>query len=365
METTPSKRTLLKNSLLRCLIGQPLSWGYRTVTKLRNHLYDKDWIPSTSFPLPILCIGNLSLGGTGKTPHTEYLIHLLKEKYKTAVLSRGYKRKSQGFICADKTSTTADIGDEPLQYFKKFDEEISIAVDEDRVHGIRALIQLVAPEVILLDDGFQHRCFRDNYNILLTEHDQLYCDDALLPLGTLREDKSNAKRADIIIVTKCSEQLDEKHQKEIIKKLRPEKTQHVFFSSIKYADTLQAKEKKFPLKELEKMHILLVTGIAHAQPILDFLKSKVSKVIHLNYSDHHTFTTRNYLKIRNLFEKIPTSKIIVTTEKDYMRMDLSQFKDLPVFYLPISIQIYKRKKFNEKILYYVNTTQANHRISPK
>lgn len=362
---TPSRRTLLKNSLLRCLVGQPLSWGYRTVTTLRNHLYDKAWIPSTSFPLPILCIGNLSLGGTGKTPHTEYLIRLLKEKYKTAVLSRGYRRKSQGFVWADNTSTTADIGDESLQYFKKFDGEISVAVDEDRVHGIRALIQLVAPEVVLLDDGFQHRCVRASYNILLTGYDHLYCDDYLLPLGTLREGKENTKRADIIIVTKCPENLDKKHQEEIIKQLRPERIQHVFFSSIKYADTLRAKEKKLHFKELEKMHILLVTGIADAQPILDFMKSKVSKIIYLNYPDHHAFTNKNYSHICNSFAMMQTSKIIVTTEKDYMRMDLSQLQDLPVFYLPISIQIYKRKQFDEKILHHVDTTQANHRISSK
>lgn len=357
------KRTLIKNRILRCLIGRPLSWGYDIVTSIRNYFYDKDWIPSTSFHIPIICVGNLNLGGSGKTPHIEYLIRLLKEKHKITILSHGYKRKSSGFLWADEKSTAIDIGDEPLQYFKKFGQDIHVAVDEDRVHGIRELIRLESPDIILLDDGFQHRHVRAGYNILLTNHDNLYCDDSLLPLGTLREAQKNAERANLIIVTKCPEKISEKYQEEIIKKLQPGKTQQVFFSSTKYMDNLQSQEKKLPIKTLKKMQVLLVTGIAHAQPMLDFLKNKASHVTHLKYPDHHDFTGKNYSDIYKSFTEIPTNKVIVTTEKDYMRMDLSQLEGLSIFYLPISIQINKQKKFNEKILQYVSTTQTNYRIS--
>ncbi|XOD66488.1 MAG: tetraacyldisaccharide 4'-kinase [Flavobacteriales bacterium Tduv] len=364
MKIAHPKRTLIKTRILRCLIGRLLSWGYDIITSIRNHFYDKDWVASISFPIPIICVGNLNLGGSGKTPHIEYLIRLLKGKYKIAVLSRGYKRKSSGFVWADEKSTAMDIGDEPLQYFKKFGKDIYVAVGENRAHSIKELIRLEAPDIILLDDGFQHRRVRVGYNILLTDHDNLYCDDALIPLGTLRENAKNAERAHLIIVTKCPENTSEKHQEEIIKKLRPEKNQQVFFSSIKYRTHLHSK-KKLPIEKLEKMQVLLVTGITHAQPLLDFLKKKASHVTHLNYPDHHNFTIKNYSDIYKSFTEIPVNKIIITTEKDYMRMNLSQLKDLPVFYLPISIQLNKKKYFNEKILKYVSTTQTNYLPPPR
>ena len=224
----------------------PIALAYHIVLTIRHKLYDWHILKSTRFEEPVICVGNLNLGGTGKTPHTEYLINLLKDNYHVATLSRGYGRKTNGFKQAENTSTYEDLGDEPMQYFKKF-PDIQVAVDEDRVDGVRKLLKSeITPEVILLDDAFQHRRIEAGLNILLTEYQRLYTDDYLFPTGTLRDVRSAAKRADFIVVSKAPKDLKEDEKRQIINKLKPTEKQKVFFSYLEY-NHLQ------PLKEKAKM----------------------------------------------------------------------------------------------------------------
>ena len=212
----------------------PISFVYHIVLAIRHKLYDWHILKTTRFEKPVICVGNLKLGGTGKTPHTEYLIRLLKNDYRVATLSRGYGRKTKGFKLAESTSTYEDLGDEPLQYFKKF-HDIQVAVDEDRVDGVTHLLREQGVEVVLLDDAFQHRSISAGLNILLTEYQRLYMDDYLFPTGTLRDVRSAAKRADIIVVSKAPKDLDESERQRIVGKLKPSKVQKVFFSYLEYA----------------------------------------------------------------------------------------------------------------------------------
>ena len=312
---------------------------YYMVTWLRNKLYDFGVKKSVSFDLPVICVGNLSVGGTGKTPMIEYLINLLKDDYKVATLSRGYKRKTQGFQLANKNSNAESIGDEPFQFYSKFQNEILVAVDADRHNGIQYLLH-ENPEVILLDDAYQHRKVKAGFNILLTTYNTPYFKDIVLPTGNLRESRSGAKRANIIVVTKCPKSLSESEKSNIIKRINPERHQYVFFSSIVYSDSLFSTKE---IKAIDKIGPFnLVTGIANAEPLVNFLKNKNLNFEHLNFKDHHDFTEED---ISNL-EKM---ELIVTTEKDFMR--LKQYNSLKgkLFYLPIAVNIDKASKMNQLI----------------
>ena len=337
----------------------PLSVLYGEITDIRNKAYDKEILPSSTFDLPVIAVGNLSTGGTGKTPQVEYLIRLLINDYKVAVLSRGYKRKSKGFQIADKTSTAIQIGDEPLQYYRKFNN-IIVAVDTDRVNGINQLQNLEnPPDLILLDDAFQHRKVKAGLNILLTTYDKLYVDDSVLPTGDLREKISGASRAEIIVVTKCKKQLSEQEQFKTSQKLEPELNQTVFFSEIVYEDKIKSKNDEINFDELHSFEILLVTGIAKTQPLTDFLNAHKISFKHLKYSDHHNFTNNEIDKIENEFSKMPSKKkIILTTEKDFVRT----FEDINnnVYYLPILTKfISNEKDFNKLIINYVQRNSRN------
>ena len=246
---------------------------YYLVTKVRNWLYDKGIKQSKSYNFPIICVGNLSVGGTGKTPVVEYLIRLLKEDFKLATLSRGYKRNTKGFVLANEKSTAESIGDEPFQFYSKFKNQVQIAVDGNRQEGIQLLKKQLNPDVILLDDAFQHRKVKAGLNILLTVFDKLYADDILLPTGDLREPISGAKRADIILVTKCPETLSDSEKDTIKSKLKLEKYQHLFFSSIDYSNRI------FGLNETDTAffkdkNITVVTGIAKPKSFIDYLQSQ-------------------------------------------------------------------------------------------
>ena len=336
---------------------QILSIFYGGIMHLRNYLYDHKWLSSFSFPFPIICIGNLRIGGTGKTPHIEYLIRLFKKTYKVATLSRGYNRKTKGFILANEHSTSENIGDEPLQYFKKFGRQISVAVDEDRVHGIKELYKNNTIEMVLLDDAFQCREIQTNLNILLTDFYHLYSEDTLFPMGYLRENKNQAKRAHIIIVTKCPDTLDQYLQKVIINKLHPTKKQEVFFSFIQYDKYIRNYYRnKIPLSILKKKQVLLITGIAQPEPLVKFLKKKCSQLIHLAYPDHYKFQTEDYSKIEIIFNDLIGKKCILTTEKDYMRISNINSWAKQVFYILIFIKINQRNIFNKKITDYVRST---------
>ncbi len=305
--------------LLRFLLF-PFAILYDGITSIRNFLFDKGILKSTKFDIPIVCVGNLSVGGTGKTPQIEYLIRLLKDKKRVAVLSRGYKRKTKGFILVDKNHAVNDVGDEPLQYVTKFND-IYVAVDENRAEGIKALLKLEnPPEIILLDDAFQHRKVKASYNILLTKYNDLFTDDYVLPTGNLRESRRGARRANTIIVTKCPENLSKKNQEKIIDKIHPNPNQNIFFTTIFYADKLKGSQQ-IKVDDLIDYEVLLITGIANPTPLLTFFNDKKINVKHIKYPDHHHFSDADIRKIKSDFKNISSSKkTLVTTEKDYMRL---------------------------------------------
>ncbi|OUR94401.1 tetraacyldisaccharide 4'-kinase [Flavobacteriales bacterium 34_180_T64] len=327
--------------LLRKLL-LPIVPIYYLVTSLRNTLYNVGAKSSTSYDFPVICVGNLSVGGTGKTPMIEYLIRLLKSNYHLATLSRGYKRKSVGFVLADTEANPSTIGDEPFQIYNKFDD-IIVSVDADRRHGIEQLRALeITPEVILLDDAFQHRRVEAGLNILLTAFDNLYSDDIVLPTGNLREPKSGANRADVIVVTKCPDQLADAAKKNVIKQLDPITGQEVFFSHIGYSEKIIGLNEEKELGDLKASQFTLVTGIANSKPLVDFLNAKGLNFEHLNYKDHHEFS-------ENEIENLKTKTLVLTTEKDFVRLE-SDFKNSnTLFYLPIEVIIDRSFEFNNLI----------------
>jgi len=337
----------------------PLSLLYGEVVNARNKAYEKGVLNSTSFTIPTIVVGNLNVGGTGKSPQIEYLVRLLKKDYRIAVLSRGYKRKSKGFQLANENSTSNQLGDEPFQFYKKFNN-IIVAVDADRVNGINQLQQLeTPPEVILLDDAFQHRKVNPGFTILLTDHQNLYVDDSMLPSGNLREKVDGAKRAQVIVVSKCPEDLNDEDQFRIAQKLQPELNQTIFFSAIEYHNQVVNDKDKIDVLELEKFDVLLVTGIAKPKPLEQFLNVNNIKFKHLKYPDHHDFTESDKKKIRNSFESLKSNKkIILTTEKDYVRNFTVNQKN--IYYLPIKTKFLDNEEdFNKLILNYVQQNAGN------
>ena len=316
----------------------PVSIIYWLVTFIRNWLYDKGVFKSTSFDVPVIAVGNLSVGGTGKTPQIEYLIDLLADTYKVAVLSRGYKRKSKGFVLADEQATVESIGDEPFQFFTKFKDKCLVAVDTDRRNGINNLLKLATrPQVILLDDAFQHRKVKADVYILLTAYNELFCDDFILPFGNLREPSLGKKRADIVVVTKCPTDLDGLQQQNIIDKLQVKCP--VFFSSIVYDDFVYNDILKMDVELIKKESKLLVAGIANPTAFFDYLQDKNDQL--LTYPDHYFFTKNDCIKIA---EKATTKKI-VTTEKDFVRLN-GLLPQNQLFYLPIKLKILKKSDFD-------------------
>ncbi|QLE01707.1 tetraacyldisaccharide 4'-kinase [Galbibacter sp. BG1] len=318
----------------------PLSWIYGVVIFIRNYLFDIQFFKSVSYDFPVICIGNLSVGGTGKTPMTEYIAQLLSSHHNTAILSRGYKRVTSGFILSDENASAESIGDEPFQYHKKL-KEVHVAVDEDRRHGISSLKQMVHPEVVILDDAFQHRKVKAGLNILLTMYNDLYVNDLLLPAGNLRDLKSQAKRAEIIVVTKCPPKLSVQERDEIIERLNPCSHQKVFFATIVYKEHAYANSEKFSLQNLQGRSITVVTGIAHPEPFLNYLESIGLQFDHKQYADHHNFSPSE-------IEELKQKELILTTEKDYVRLEN---KLNNVFYLPIEVSfISEEDTFKTEVL---------------
>nr|WP_321231732.1 tetraacyldisaccharide 4'-kinase [uncultured Psychroserpens sp.] len=320
---------------------------YYLVTWLRNKFYDLGWKSSKSYEFPVICVGNLSTGGTGKTPTIEYLIRLLKNTHKVATLSRGYKRESSGFIIADEHATAKTIGDEPFQFYQKFND-IIVSVDANRQHGISQLVKQKQPDVILLDDAFQHRKVKAGFAILLTAYDNLYCDDFVLPTGNLRESRSGAKRANIIVVTKCPLTLSASEKEQIIRQLKPFKHQSVYFSSISYSEDIHNGSGHYALDVLKEKQVTLVTGIANPKPLVSYLKSKSIDFEHLNYKDHHVFSASE-------IETLKQKEVVLTTEKDYMRLK-DTFINHPsqLYYLPISFQIDNHEAFDKQVSVFVS-----------
>ena len=337
----------------------PFSLTYGFILYIRNKFYDWNIFKSTTFNFPVIAIGNLSLGGTGKSPHIEYLVRLLQNEFKVATLSRGYKRASAGFYLAQDDSTVSDIGDEPLQYKLKF-KNIPVAVDEKRVNGIEQL-KIIYPDtnVILLDDAYQHRSVKPGLNILITDSSKLYINDNVIPSGRLREWACGSNRADIIVVSKTKSDLSaiEKNDIREILKLKPH--QKIYFSYIKYGEltpyTIAAKN----LDILDVGSVLLLTGIAKADPLLQKLKTEYKSVGHLKFPDHHDYKAADIAKIKNRYNSLPAKKIIITTEKDIMRLSLPEIlthiQDTPIFYIPIEICFHGNDKveFDTQVLKYV------------
>lgn len=343
------------------LLLVPFSLLYGVVIKARNWLFDAGFLRSESFNLPVICVGNLAVGGSGKTPVTEYLVHLLKGK-KIAILSRGYGRKTKGFILADETATANSIGDEPFQYYRKF-TDVTVAVCEDRVKGVRSLME--AHDVIILDDAFQHRSLKAGLNILLFEYPKLFRPKLLLPAGDLREPFDNYKRADIILVTK-SPAIVAAEAKTIIMKMFTRCKQGVFFSAIEYQELIPVFNAKETANLNDIGNIYLLTGIANPSPLLKYLDSYSKDVFHHEYPDHHRFNYGDILKLVDDFTSDPsTNKLVLTTEKDAQRLLDDTIKelllDLPVFYLPIKVGIERTSKkiFDQIILNYVSGITRN------
>ena len=303
----------------------PFAILYGLGVRLRHFLYDRGWLSSKRYPFPILCVGNLAVGGTGKTPMVEYLVRLLGQE-QVAILSRGYRRKTKGFVLADDSATAMTLGDEPYQYHRKF-PRATVAVCESRQEGIERLLENPHFKYIILDDAFQHRKVQAETNLLLTSYYKLYTQDFLLPVGSLRDIRSRARKAQIIIVTKCPE-LTQAEQEKIIQQLKPLPSQKVYFTSIAYSDRVYSHEDNQALKDFIATPFTLVTGIANPTPLVDFLEKQGASFEHLAYSDHHHFSNRE-------LELLRQKGRILTTEKDYVRLEGA----LPtLYYLPIETQ---------------------------
>ena len=342
------------NFLRKLLFPFAILYGF--ITSLRNYLFDKGILKSYSFEIPVIAVGNLNVGGTGKTPQIEYLICLLSSKYKVATLSRGYKRKSEGFVLADADSNAEILGDEPFQYFKKF-PNVQVAVDADRRNGIEQLLnQNQKPEVILLDDAFQHRKVKAGFYILLTAYGDLFCDDFILPTGNLRESRNGSKRADLIIVTKCPANISEAEQEAISVKLRRfllRRNDKVFFSSIDYDDKVYNDTESLSVSEIKSTPKLLLAGIANPKPFFDFLQADTDDI--MTFADHHHFSESEITDIKNK----ANDKIIITTEKDFVRLEAKILKR-QLFYLPIKSKLVSNQEtFDQTILNYVGTCTRN------
>lgn len=345
-------------SVLRKILF-PFSLLYAAITRLRNYFYDRGWFKSVSFGIPVIAVGNLSVGGTGKTPMIEYLVRLLKDDFDLAILSRGYGRKTSGFLLGENGTNAEMIGDEPYQFFKKFDG-VKVAVDENRVRGVTALLEATdPPELVLLDDAFQHRRIQAGFYILITSYGKLYSEDRVLPLGNLREPKTGARRANVILVSKCPNDLKENERKSILDSLKVQDNQEVFFTGIRYADRAIGKAGTLTLEELRSCQIVLVTGIANPEPLLEYLREKDIGFEHLKFRDHHQLTQSEHTRIESAFDQLQgVRRIVLTTEKDFVRN--FEFSELPVFYLPIQSRFLDgEERFNQLIHDYVRKNKGN------
>lgn len=346
----------------------PLSWLYRMGVGIRNKLFDWGILPSEAFDVPVISVGNITVGGTGKTPHVEYLVRLLKEVCTVAVLSRGYKRSTRGFLLADESTTAREIGDEAYQMKLKY-PFISMAVDKNRREGIRLLSDNQQTGVILLDDAFQHRYVRPGINILLTDYHRLICDDALLPAGRLREPKKSKDRANIVIVTKCPRTIKPMDFRVLSKALSLYPYQKLFFTTFKYTHIYPLftnKKQDISLTEiLEDEEILLVAGVAQPKQVEDDLAIYCKHITLMPFSDHHSFKERDLIRIREAFDNLKGKhKRIITTEKDAARLRTIVNDEVlkeNLFVLPVEVEFLldEEEQFNQTIIGYVQKNSRN------
>ena len=365
----PGRNSLLRNLLL------PFSLVYGTVVFIRNKLFDAGFLSSEKFPFPVISIGNITAGGTGKTPHVEYLVSILKDEFRVAVLSRGYKRKSTGFTVADINSKVSEVGDEPLQIKRKF-PEAEVAVSSGRVKGIRKLLNYNNKiQAVILDDAFQHRWVNPGVSILLVDYNRPVYRDRLLPAGYLRESVSSKERASIVIVTKCPPGIKPIERRIIRKDLNLFPWQSLYFTSFSYGDTLPvfSEARGFPRKgSIPETTLLMVTGIATPSVFRNYLRGISEKIIQLSFPDHHNYTRRDIKRIEKAWRSIEgNNKILVTTEKDAVRFSELAGIDPEIkknmYYIPLKITFVEKNSstFNKQILDYVRKNKKHHIVSHK
>lgn len=336
----------------------PFALLYWLAIVIRNWLYDKNILKSTSFGLPLICVGNLSVGGTGKSPMVEYLVANIKKRYKVATLSRGYKRKTKGYALADENTTALEIGDEPMQFHLKF-PEVPVAVGEERIEAIPQLLHdRPETQVIILDDAFQHRSIIAGLNIILTDYSNLFTRDFYLPTGDLRDTKNSYKRADLIVVTKCKHDLTPEEKSNITKELNLLPHQYVFFTAIEYGQLYHIVSKRgFELKE--ETEVLLVSGIANPKPLQSLLETHSNSYSLVQYPDHHIFSIDDLNEIKKRFNSIGSNtKIILTTEKDAVRLAKfsQEIERLPLYVIPVRHHFLFNEgiKFDELVINYIH-----------
>lgn len=351
--------------LLIRLILLPLSLIYALVIILRNKFYDWKIFSSTQFSIPVISVGNITVGGTGKTPHIAYLIALLKDQYKIAVLSRGYGRSSTGFKLVSEKYPVTKVGDEALMLKQKYPETI-MAVDESRINGINTLLESNPDiQVMLLDDAFQHRAVKPGLSVVLVDYYQPVFNERLLPAGRLRENKSALSRADVIVLSKTPIDLTIEQQHEFEQKIQLQPHQKLYFSYLSYGDLVSLNESisSIPVSKLKKYDCLLVTGIANTKSLIDFVKPNCQSVKHIAFNDHHNYSADDIKNIIKQFEELKSDKkIILTTEKDAVRFNnfKKELLNRPVYYVPIEVQFHtsKKEKFQDMIFQYINSPQS-------
>ncbi|MCE4567066.1 tetraacyldisaccharide 4'-kinase [Maribellus sp. CM-23] len=352
----------------------PLSWLYGLAVYLRNNAYDLHILKSKEFDVPVISIGNITVGGTGKTPHVEYLADLLKEKYRVATLSRGYKRNTKGFRWVETTSTALEVGDEPLQIKHKH-PDVRVSVCENRVEGVEQLLSTtdgLVPDVVLLDDAFQHRRITPGINILLIDYNRPVKDDRLLPLGRLRESARQMRRANIIIFTKCPDEVTPIMRRILQNDVGLLPYQSLFFTKLEYGKltpVFDGPQLGKSFLEERKYALLVVTGIAAPQPLLKYLERFSGQVKSLAFSDHHHYSRDDIHQIESTFASMDAEKkIIITTEKDAMRLKdsahLSEEVKAAWYYLPVKVSFLEeeKKSFNKKILNYVGENKSHREL---
>ncbi len=360
----------------RNILLYPVSLIYGLITDIRNFLFNKGFISSVEFNIPVICVGNITVGGTGKTPHTEYLTALLRKNgFDVATLSRGYKRITRDFRIANESSLVSEIGDEPMQIFRKF-PDVLVTVDRDRVNGVRMILeQKPETDVIILDDGYQHRRITPGFSILLTDFDRLIIRDHMLPYGNLRERSINMNRADIILITKSPREISPIQRRLVVKEVDKAPYQNLYFTTVVYNDPIPVFEQTETISdkyysEPENCGIVLVTGIANPKPLKDYLQVKFHEIIHLSFPDHHNYNEDNILSAISAFSELKSSvKYLYTTEKDAVR--LREFTNIaePIksafYYIPVGIDFLNNDKeeFDNLIVDYVRKNKRNNRIS--
>lgn len=335
----------------------PFAVLYDAGTALRNILYNRNYKPATRFDIPVISVGNLAVGGTGKTPMVEYLIRLLSPEFKIATLSRGYGRKTKGFKIASEADTAASLGDEPYQIYKKFSPQVDVTVGEERAYAIPMILQEKEDvNTIILDDAYQHRSVTPGFSILLTEYSNPFFNDYVLPMGRLREAKQGANRADIVVVTKCPPHLGEDEMMEFENHIHTYTTKPVFFSRIRYGEPVS-----FGKPGTLSKNVILISAIANAHILEDHVSKHYALIKHFPFRDHYAFTNNDLQEIETMITKFPEGEIsILTTEKDMVKLQRDELKAkisrLPIFYLPIETEFIRNgKDFDTLVLSFVRS----------